>query len=109
MAVYMSLWNVFQMPGICCLSSMSLFARSIPFKYRWEFREKLRVDLQMWGEAAMGSYIVDPGAIRCGPKVAQGQWSIYTAVKADGLVAVDAGVVAIAVEIVAARALQGCY
>lgn len=71
-----SIWRfveyIFRLPGICCCpSSMSLFARSIPFKYRRGFRERSRVDLQMWG-AAMGSYIVNPGAIRCGPKVAQG-------------------------------------
>lgn len=80
--LYGALEYIVQLPGICCfLSRMSLFARSIPFKCRWGFRKRPKLDLQVWG-AAMGSYIVNPGTIRCGPKVAQGQWSIYTAVEA---------------------------
>ncbi|EKV07878.1 hypothetical protein PDIG_62190 [Penicillium digitatum PHI26] len=51
---------------------MSLLARSILFKCRLGFREKPRFDLQMWG-AVMGSSILNPGAIFCGPKVTQGQ------------------------------------
>jgi hypothetical protein len=109
--LYGALEYIFQLPGICCCpSSMSLFARSIPFKYRWGFREKSRVDLQMWG-AAMGSYIVNPGALRCGPKVVQGQWSVYTAVEACRwaccYLRIDTGFVAIAVDEVVAGLVQG--
>ncbi|CAP94691.1 hypothetical protein PCH_Pc18g04670 [Penicillium rubens Wisconsin 54-1255] len=59
---------------------MSLLARSIPFKYRRGFRERSRVDLQMWG-AAMGL--------------------------ADGLVSIDTGFVAIAVDEMVAGLVQG--